>query len=408
MPRPDVSITLTNNRLGRLPESEDGTSAIICTGVAIVGSVTLGEVYGPLRSISEVEALGITRTWGVANKSLAWHHLNEFFAEAGMATPIYFMMVADTVTMAQMMDGANAYARKVIEATGGKVRLLGATRIPDASYTEPAVGQLDPDIVAAVTKAQALGQAQFDLHRPVRFLVEGRAWGGAYATTTDLRDGTAGPNANKVGVVLYRSAETAAESAAFGAYAAVGMVLGRLARIEVQRSAGRVKDGPLQMVTASMSDGTLTKNMTSVALDVLDAKGYIFAMSYPDQPGWYLNGSSASCMITDDYANIEDGRTIDKAARVLYSTFVVELLDNVRTDKTTGKLLVSVCKHYESLGEEAINAQMGNNIDGVKLYVNPDQNVTQTNTLAISADIVKQGTVKRFNITLGYALKIAQ
>lgn len=408
MARPDVNIALTNNRLGRLPLDADGTMGLIASGVAIAGQIVLGEVYGPFRSIKEVEAKGITQAWGVANKSMAWHHANEFFDEAQTATPLYLMLVADTVKLSDMADKLQPYAKKMIEGTSGAVRMVGLTRVPDAAYTPVYAGELDPDVTLALANLKALQLEQFGLHRPIRFLVEARAWGGDASATTDLRNPTTGPRANMAGVVLGQTKEVADEDAAFGGYAFVGRVLGRFARIQVQRSIGRVKDGPIGSTTAAMSDGTLMDQLTNIEVNVLHDAGYIFALSYPDQPGWYFNGGHAACPITDDYSDLKDGRVIDKAARITYDTYVVEILDDVEVDAATGMLPLAVCKFYEGIVEAAIGARMAGNISGVGAYVDPSQNIAQTGVLNVQVDVVKRGTIEHFSVQLGFATNLAQ
>lgn len=408
MARPDVNIALSNNRLGRLPQDADGTMGLIASGVAIPGQIVLGEVYGPFRSIKELEAKGITQAWGIANKSLAWHHCNEFFDEAQTATPLYLMLVAATVTMAEMGDPLQPYAKKMIEGTSGAVRMVGLSRVPDVAYEPVYVGEMDPDVVAALAKLKELQAEQFALHRPIRFLVEGRAWGGDASATTDLRNPTTGPRANMAGVVLGQSKEVADADAAFGGYAFVGRVLGRFARIQVQRSIGRVKDGPIGTVNANMSDGTAMDQLTNIEVNVLHDKGYIFALSYPDQPGWYFNGGHAACPIDDDYSDLKDGRVIDKAARITYDTYVVEILDDVEVDTATGMLPLAVCKFYEGIVEAAIGTRMAGNISGVGAYVDPSQNIVQTGVLNVQVDIVKRGTIEHFAVVLGFATNLAQ
>lgn len=406
MARPDVNIALSNNRLGRLPQDADGTMGLIASGVAIAGQIVLGEVYGPFRSIKEVEAKGITRAWGIANKSMAWHHCNEFFDEAQTATPLYLMLVAATMSQAIMVsDGP---AQTMIEATAGAVRMIGITRVPNAGNVDDYANELPAEVYTAVDEATSIAAQQFALHRPIRFLVEGRAWGGDANATQDMRSPINGPRSNVAGVVLGQSKEVADEDAAFGGYAFVGRVLGRFARIQVQRSIGRVKDGPIGTVHAALSDGRAMEQLTNIEVNVLHDKGYIFALSYPDQPGWYFNGGHAACPIDDDYSDLKDGRVIDKAARITYATYVVEILDDVEVDTATGMLPLAVCKFYEGIVEAAISTRMAGNISGVGAYVDPSQNIVQTGVLNVQVDIVKRGTIEHFAVVLGFATNLAQ
>lgn len=405
MARPDVEIIEANNNLGRLPASTDGVMGLIASGVAIAGQFALGDTIGPYRSIREVEAAGITKAWDVANKCMVWHHANEFFLESNGPTPLYMMIVGKAVTMADICDQTKNYARKFANETSGKVNVIGITRVPDAAYAAAAVNGLDPDVMGAVANAKVLRATLFKEHKPLRFLVEARGFTGVTASLADLRDPATGPNANSVGVVIGQSKEVGAEDASFQPYAFVGRVLGRMARIPVQRNIARVKDGPLiGVVTAALSGGTPVQSLTNIQLDVLHDYGYIYGLYYPNLPGYYLNNGSTASPITDDYNSLHRGRTMDKVSRITYLTYITQVQDDVEVDKATGKLPLSVCKVFESLLQTAIETQMVGEISGVRTYVDPDQNINATGELAVQNNVVPRGTLEKIKVTEGYAL----
>lgn len=409
MARPDVEIIESNNNLGRLAPGTDGIMGIIASGVAIAGQFALGDSIGPFRSIRELEAIGVTKLWDITNTCMVWHHANEFFLEANGPTPLYLMVVPKAVTMEDICDETNPYARKFVDDTRGKVNIVGVTRIPDASYTATAVGGLDPDVMLAVAKAKVLRQTLFTEHKPVRFVIEARGFTGVIADLADLRDSVTGPNANSVGVVLGQSKEVGAENAAYTPYAFVGRVLGRCARIPVSRNIARVKDGPLiGLVTAALSGGTPVQGLTNINLDVLHDYGYIYGLYYANLPGYFFNNGSTACPISDDYNSLHRGRTMDKVSRITYITYIVEVQDDVEVDRTTGKIPISVCKVYEAILQSAVEARMVGEISGVGIYVNPDQNIIQTGVLEVQEDVVPRGTLEKIKVTEGYALKLGQ
>lgn len=409
MARPDVEIIESNNNLGRLPASTDGVMGHVLSGVAITGQFALGDTIGPYRSIKEVEAVGITKQWDVTNKCMVWHHANEFFLEANGPTPLYMMVVAKTVTMEDICDETMAYARKFANDTQGKVNIIGVSRVPDASYTATSVDGLDPDVMLAVAKAKVLRETLFKEHKPLRFVIEGRGFTGVVADLADLRDPATGPNANSVGVVLGQAKEVGAEDASFLGYAFVGRVLGRMARIPVQRNIARVKDGPLIGVsTAALSGGMAVQSLTNIQLDVLHDYGYIYGLFYPNLPDYYFNNGSTACPISDDYNSLHRGRTMDKVSRITYLTYITQVQDDVEVDRTSGKLPISVCKVFESLLQTAIETQMVGEISGVKTYVDPDQNVNGTGVLEVQNSVVPRGTLEKIKVTEGYALSLGQ
>lgn len=406
MARPDVSITLSNNNLGRAAANFDGVMGAVLSGVAVGGQFALGDILGPLRSIKDVEAKGITKAYDITNKVMLWHQLNEYFNEQNGTSPIYVMPVANTVTLTEMADKDEPYARKLIEGTSGIVRVVGLGRVPQSGYTPSYTTELDDDIIAAITKAQELVEYERDLHRPCRILIEGRDFQGNISDLKDLR-ASGGPKANAVGVVIGQSAEVAGEDAAFAHYAAIGRVLGRMARIPVQRNIARVKDGPTGTISAALSDGTPMPNVDDADINLLHDKGYIFMLSYADLAGWYFNNDSAACPIEDDYATLSRGRTIDKATRITYITYIQEVQNDIEIDANTGKIPEAVAKGLEGIVEAAIGTQMAGEISGVGAFVDSDQNILATDELAIEVSVVPRGMMSSIKVTLGFAVKLA-
>ena len=86
--------------------------------------------------------------------------------------------------------------------------------------------------------------------------------------------------------------------------AAIGFMLGKIAKIPVQRSIARVKDGDLGWVSASFSGGNLVSSYTDGELDAINDKGYIFACKIVGKNGFFFNDEPTCTAATDDYAFI--------------------------------------------------------------------------------------------------------
>lgn len=310
MSRPGVSISITNNNLGGLPPSEDGIAGIIVSGVAD-GSITLGEVMGPFLSIVEIEDAGLDADYDTTNSSLAYQHCKDFYEVAGQGSELYVMVVADTVTMTDLADKANDYAKKMLTTAGGKIRVLGITRVPDGAYTPTYVEEFDDDIWDASAKAQELVAEEFTLYRPVQILLEGMDFQGTAGSAKDLRDAGTGLNTNRVSVVIGSDPDVATGYAA--KYAFLGRVLGALAVLPVQRNIGRVKNGRIPgLLDAGVSNGANLSTLSDVSVTALHDKGYIFALQHVGKAGFFFNDDPTAVPNTDDFSYIGRGRTIDK------------------------------------------------------------------------------------------------
>ncbi|MDZ4212935.1 MAG: DUF2586 family protein, partial [Methylotenera sp.] len=247
--------------------------------------------------------------------------------------------------------------------------------------------------------------SEFLKHRPIQIFIEGRDFQGTAASARDLRNASTGLNANRVSIVMCQSATVAAKDALFAPYAAVCIAAGRAAGIGVQRNIGRVKDGAVVIDgEAALSDGTLISETTGTALGALDGFGYVFLFNRDGKVGYFFNGDHCACPIADDYAYVSRGRVIDKAARLIRAVYLEELLDDIEVDPVTGKLAAAVVKAYQRAGEKSIeiNMQANNEVSGVRVFVDPDQNILSTDKVVTVVRIVPRGIVNEFEILLSY------
>lgn len=405
MPLPDVTITLSNGNLGRLPANQDGVAGLI------MGNITAPAPSGAalntpylIRSVVDAEALGIDEAYDVDNTVLAWHHIREFYQEVGGGAPLWIM-----ITQNDDADrfGAGENADLLMQASDGAVRIL-ASAVTDVSGAIVRTDGLPNGVISAIGAAKSFVARQFAAHKPCRVLLEGYSIESPSALTYDLRAAN-GPNADAVGVVIGRSGGMLADDMDVSAakYASVGRVLGRAARIPVHYNLGRVKDGPLVgVITAGLSDQTSIANVTDAQRDTLNTLGYIFFRPITGVSGVYINDDHMATPIESDYSALLRGRVIDKAARITYRVYVQELNNDVELD-TQGRLATGVVKNLEGIIESAIGTEMAGEISAVDAYIDPEQNILSTDELKVEVNIVPRGVAKRISVTLAYANPLA-
>lgn len=399
MSLPTVNVTLSNGNLGRLPASQDGVAGKCFGPISVAPSgVTLGSVY-LIRTLADAEALGITRAYDIAQNKIVWHHLKEFYEEAGGATPLYICLANTTQAEQFEEDGP---ADKIMTASGGDVRFVGGCYTPAVGAVDATDGLAD-GVIASITEAKAFVARQFAAHKPVRVILEGYAIESVAALAYDLRD-AAGPNADGVMVVIGQTSGLLPSGmSAYNRYASVGRVMGRIARLLVHYNIARVKSGPLvNVLQAGFSDGTALSAATIAQLDTLNTLGYVFMRVHTGLPGVYFNDDHMATPITSDYSGLSRGRVIDKAARIAYRVYVNELLDDVELDATTGRLALATVKNLEGVIETAIGTEMANEISGVDCYINPDQNILATDQLNVELNIVPRGIARNISVVLAY------
>lgn len=391
MALPKVSITLLNNQLGQTAQTEDGIAGLIMTGIA-TGSIALGESK-QLFSLADAEALGLDASYDTINTTNVHKTIADFYRLAGDGAELWIQIVANTTLMATICDEASDILKKLLNDASGRIRIAAVTRVPDGAYTPEYADQLDPDVIAAAAKAQALAESFSGQFKPLRIILDGRDFQGNTGTLLNLKLSTY----NRVAIMLGTDVSGSDN-------AAVGLALGRLANIPVQRNIGRVKDGDLGIAAAYLTgQTTLIDALTSAQQDQVHDKGYIFMRKYPAKNGYFFNDDPTATASTDDYNSIARGRVIDKAITIANSVYTDELLDDLDVDDN-GFIDAGVVKDYQGKIKAAIDAQMtiNNEISGARVVIDPKQNVLANNKVSVDLFIRPKFYSKEIAVTLGF------
>lgn len=385
---PNIKIQFASGRLGKVAESPDGLVALVC-GATAVGETFALETPYVVRSRADIAELGIAS----ANNSRLYKHLIDFYTEAPEGAKIVVYGVDKTKTMTELL-AADGAIRSLIEGQTGALR---AVFVGLESSTTPQVTKgIDPDVLTALPKAQALAEAvTSELYAPLFIVLEGR-----HFTGKNLDD-LSKQNYNRVGVLV---GDTTPESKG----AALGILAGRVATSPVQRNVGRVKDGAVKVAQAYLGGKPIEER--SGLVSELHEKRYISLRRYVGRSGYFFADDNLATATTDDYAQIAARRVVDKAFRVAYSTCLdLVLAEHEVNDK--GQLSELVVKGIEQSIESAINAQMTARGElsadadgsGCICQIDPTQNVVATSMLAISLAVRPHGYTHYITVELGFA-----
>lgn len=386
MSLPNVKITLGNGNLGRgVAASEDGIAGMILTGTSVSSTLVLNKCY-KLLGTNDLRKFGVTAT----NNALVDKEVRAFYAEAGEGSELYIVVVSTATKLSAMVAVEEASPLRVLlNGSGRRVRLVAINHIPGSDYMPVMTKCIDGEAISAVTAMQTVAEEYTGHMSPFRGFVPA-PWNGKTESIHKPSEG----NANRVGMILASDGNISNKPSA-----AMGKVLGRAARIKVHQSLGRVKDGVL------LSEGYFTNGKTADEefnnWELLHDAGYIFFRTYPGRSGCYLNGDSMSAPLTDDYSNLHLGRVIDKVMRIVYDTYVNEIMDNVYVDDA-GKMESGVVKNFEGMVESAVNAGMSGEISKFEAYIDPNQNVLSTGVLNVKCKLLPQGTLSEINVDLSF------
>ena len=293
MALPGVSILIQNGGLGAVTPTDDAVCGLLLqTDVAPSGLALL--TAKQIFSLDDAVALGITAAFDTTNTCRVYKHIKEFYDEAGSGAELWFLLTSKAVTMSNLLDKTQAnYAVKLLNAAQGKIRVLGATRSPASGYTPVTTGWgVDADAGAALTLAQALAEEYAVAFKPLRVVVEGLYFTGEPADLKDLRTLTNNRTAMLIG------------DTSSGNGAAVGLLMGRIASIPVQRNIGRVKDGAAVALAIYYATATLEASGSKPL--AVHNKGFVTFRQFVGKAGYFFSDDPTAVVASDDDDLVED------------------------------------------------------------------------------------------------------
>jgi hypothetical protein len=394
---PRVNIDFINGALGSVVPNADGVCGLLTTATAVSGDdkLKLNKAY-VIRKLSDLVLLGVTDSADDANK-LLYRHVAEFYSEAGDGAELWLMGFASTSTPVAMLNReASNGVSSLIQTSGRRIRTLGV--LYGGSNGEAASG-MGAYFASAITKAQELAEWSTEaLYAPLVVLLEANGFTGPATAVPDLSE----MGYNRTGVLVGDTDPASTGSA-------IGVLMGRVARIAVQRHVGRVADGALKPISFYI------KNQAAETYDVetLFAKGYITVRTFTGKAGYFFSDDSLATAPEDDYRSLARRRVIDKAYRIAYVTLLQFVNDEIPvTDE--GKIPASTCKSWQNEVERAIETQMtaeGNlgadpsnaNDTGVQCWIDADQNVVATGIVEVNLRVKPYGYAKYINVKLGFS-----
>lgn len=382
MALPNVEIELVRNGLGLVAETDDNICGIILTGVAVTGKLEPDKAYS-VYSTDGAKAIGIDADG--SNKD-AYRHISEFYDVAGAGAKLWLIVTAASTKLSDMVDSSlsTCPAKILLNAAGGEIVALGLTCKTDGGTS---VDGLDSEVYSAMTKARVLADDYQKRIMPFVTVIEGRKFTGTADALRNLGEETS-----------YRCAVMLGSTRTDGS-ASVGLVLGRIAAIPVQRKISRVKTGALPIDYGYLSDGVAVG--TREDLETIHGKRFIIFRKFPNKSGYYFNGDFTATSPTDDLNIIARIRTIDKATKIAYNTYVEELDDDVDVNDD-GTINRSVAAYLKQIIEQQVTGAMDGEISGFTATVDTSVDILAGNPQKIYLDIVPKGYLSTIRVVLGF------
>lgn len=334
-------------------------------------------------------------TGGVASKQAVWHYqISEYFRmQPSGKLWVGFFTVPSTYTFAELETIQNQ--------SNGEIRQFG---VYSAHGTSASTVNADLDAI------QIVGESLFAQYQPAQVIYAPNLFSVTNLSTLSnlgLRDDN------------YVSCVIAQDGGGLGAFLslthgssipAYGACLGTVSLAKVEndiawQGAFNVSNGTEDAVPA-FSNGQLYSSFTFNQLVSIDSYRYIFFNLAKGSTGTYWNDSHCACLITSNYAYIERNRVIQKAQRIIYTSFSPlsnsDLLRN--SDGTLAQPTINIFKNAlaPSMNQMVANGE----ISAFATDIDPTQNVLSTSKIVINVNIVGVGIARNIVVNLGFSLSV--
>jgi hypothetical protein len=384
MALPSVQINVADGALGRTTTTDDGVGAMVITGIAAT-SLALN-VAAKIYSLQDAIALGIT----LATHPHAYAQISDYYDQAGSGAELWIMLISEATTSASVFTATTGPMAKLLEAAQGRVTIAANSMNRAGGYTPTMTGLVDYDLPAVAALAQIIATSQAAKFSPVRIILDGCYLLNPLTGVVSVKGA-----GDRVGVFLGVS-ETGKRTSSMGRF------LGRLAAIPVHQSVARVKTGMFSANGALTSSLALSAYSDAQIASLHDA-GYMAVRTFQGLLGAFVTDDLTLASPTSDFTSLARGRVIDKAIRLAYQTYVLEINDTVEVG-TDGKLLPTKVSYIEDVILRTLKTRMvaEGNCSSVAVTVDPTQNVIANDRIEIVVKITPLGYLKNIVVKLGF------
>ena len=406
---PGIDIQFDNGNLNTVVPSEDGVFGLLASAVAVAGTFVLETPY-ILKGMKDVAALGILPD---VDNYVLHKKLREFYEEAGEGTELWLMGFAKSTKPSDWftpdVGTGKAPAEKLLDAANGRLSLLFTGFSPDAEYVATVTDGMDSDVPLAKQKAQTLAENYVaNEYTPLVILLEAYAFDGDVISLPSLLEETN----NRVGVFIGDTEKRTGDPNNLGA--ANHILAGRLAKIPVSESPGRVERGELATLVAFIIDEAVENfDVTSI-----HDKGYVTFRTHVRRAGYYISDGLLATGLDDDYHYITRRRVIDKAYRIAFSVGSSQILNDfdLNNDGTISPFYAKTVEGdiereiytLMTLNGELSRDQTNKDDLGVRAVFDTSANVASTSRIKMTLKVRPRGYARWFDILLGFDVALPQ
>ena len=382
-----VNVQKLQGGLGRSNGNKDNHVAIVLVGIPagpIADAVNNSGKGVVITSVYDAEVLGINESFDANNTLKVHDQIKEFFRLSPEAT-LYLFNSDVTADLKAFLN-----YNKDIKGYGLNV-----------AYNDGV-----PNVVSEITKHQGIVTDFAAENRLIDFAIIGMDDLDDFAT--DLFGQTAG------NVSICVACETGDGKVSIGS--ALGMLAIRrvnenLGSVDIQDKP-RAKRGTIdytltdsvkeRWLSSYLSDGREVASVSNSELQSIISKGYIIAAGYEGYSGVFFENSYTCIERASDFAQIENNRVWNKAARLIRTTLLPRVKGVVKKNPTTGFIASTTVSSWKQLMNKALETMVvANEISGYEVDIDPAQEVNAANPVVVKASIVADGIVHEFDVAIG-------
>lgn len=366
--------------------------AYLNSGTPLVATIT-GAIVGTI-----VQFGGSGMTAGVASNQIQWYYqISEFFRmqPKGKLWVGFFAVPVGSYTFSEITTMQNT--------TQGEIRQVGVLKDSASAWAS-----------ADLTLIDTICETNKSTFQPLQALYAANLQATTDITTiSDLTSLTAknvqtviGQDGGALGNFIYQSLGSGKKS-----ITCLGAQLGAVALRKVSESIAWVEKTNLsngvELETPAFCNGQLVSALSSSALESINTKRHVFLKKFRGYAGTFFNDSHMAIIQTSDYAYMENNRTICKAERLLYTSYVPVLNSPIQFN-ANGTLTDVTVAYFENIGNAALDQMVRDSeLSAKSVTVNPVQNVLSTSTLIITVVLVINGVARQIQIPIGFKPSIA-
>ena len=385
-----IKFQRTNGNIPKTLAGQDHISGFVAYVTTLQTGFSESARIQPCSSIETAEKLGITNDEGAAWEiRLLHYHLSEVYRlnpGISLYVGLFAKPTGSNYTFSEiktMQNYAGGALRQVAvwcghkELTAGDLTALQGIATYLQEYDRPLSIGYAPKVTAVTSMTASLA--------------------GAGKCNVSVIIGQAGKG---VGADLYADAANTGKSSVSG----VGVWLGITSKAAVHQSIASVDNFPPGVDLPAFGDGTLLRDLDTAIVESLDTSRFLFFVTYDGFADSYFNDSHTMDDATSDYAMIENVRTMDKAVRGIRKALLPKLGGTLYVDAETGQLASYEVEYLTTIANKPLeDMQKAGELSGLKVEIDPNQDVLSTSELEFVITQVGVGVLRRIKCKIGFA-----